>query len=39
MKILYLIDTLYNSGGMERVLSEKANYLVKHYGYEIIIAK
>lgn len=38
MKILYLIDTLYNSGGMERVLSEKANYLVAHYGYEILIA-
>lgn len=36
MKILYCIPTLYNSGGMERVLTEKANYLVG-LGYDITI--
>lgn len=36
MKIVYLIAGTYNSGGMERVLANKANYLVVH-GYEVII--
>lgn len=36
MKILYCIPALYNSGGMERILSEKANWLVRH-GYEVDI--
>lgn len=36
MKILYCIPGLYNSGGMERVLSCKANYLASR-GYEISI--
>lgn len=36
MKILYCIPGLYNSGGMERVLSCKANYLVER-GYEVAI--
>lgn len=36
MKIVYCIAGTYNSGGMERVLANKANYLVNH-GYEIII--
>lgn len=37
MKILYCIAGTYNSGGMERVLANKANYLVRH-GYEVVIA-
>ena len=37
MKILYCIAGTYNSGGMERVLANKANYLVQR-GYEVIIA-
>ncbi|NDV47268.1 glycosyltransferase family 4 protein [Paludibacter sp. 221] len=38
MKLLYFIPALYNSGGMERVLSEKMNYLVREYNnYEIIV--
>lgn len=37
MKILYCIAGTYNSGGMERVLANKANYLVQH-GYEVVIA-
>lgn len=36
MRITYLIAGTYNSGGMERVLANKANYLVAH-GYEVII--
>ena len=37
MKILYCIAGTYNSGGMERVLANKANWLVNH-GYEVTIA-
>ena len=36
MKIVYCIAGTYNSGGMERVLANKANYLVNH-GYEVSI--
>lgn len=37
MKILYCIHSTYNSGGMERILSEKANYLADILNYEITI--
>lgn len=36
MKIVYCIQALYNSGGMERVLTCKANYLVA-LGHEVHI--
>ena len=36
MKIVYCIAGTYNSGGMERVLSLKANYLARH-GYDVTI--
>lgn len=36
MKIVYSIAGTYNSGGMERVLANKANWLVRN-GYEISI--
>lgn len=36
MRIVYNIAGTYNSGGMERVLANKANWLVR-YGYEVII--
>lgn len=36
MKIIYCIAGTFNSGGMERVLANKANYLVAH-GYEVVI--
>lgn len=36
MKIIYCIAGTYNSGGMERVLANKANYLVSH-GYKVSI--
>lgn len=36
MKIVYLIAGTYNAGGMERVLTNKANWLVRH-GYEVAV--
>ncbi|WP_333698492.1 glycosyltransferase family 4 protein [Bacteroides congonensis] len=36
MKIVYCIAGTYNSGGMERVLANKANYLVQR-GYEVFV--
>ena len=37
MKVVYCINGIYNSGGMERVLMNKANYLVDVLGYEVLI--
>jgi len=37
MKIAYIISSIGNSGGIERVLSTKANYLADVSGYEIHI--
>ena len=37
MKLLYLIAGTYRAAGMEKVLADKANWLVAH-GYEIVIA-
>ena len=37
MKIVYCIPSLYNPGGMERVLTEKVNYLANHTDFEISI--
>lgn len=36
MKIAYCISAMYKSGGIERVITNKANYLVAH-GYEVVI--
>ena len=36
--ILYLIPSLANAGGMERVLTDKVNYLVKNGDYNITVA-
>lgn len=36
MKIVYLIAGTFNAGGMERVLTNKANWLVIH-GYEVCV--
>lgn len=36
MKIVYCISATYNSGGMERVLANKANWLVRN-GYEVAV--
>lgn len=37
MRILYCIPHLYNSGGMERVLTQKVNWLAAHTDYTITI--
>ena len=37
MRILYCIPALYNSGGMERVLTQKVNWLAAHTQHEIAI--
>lgn len=36
MKVVYCIAGTYNSGGMERVLTNKANWLI-NAGYEVVI--
>lgn len=37
MRILYCIPHLYNSGGMERVLTQKVNWLAHHTEHELTI--
>lgn len=37
MKILYVTDALAVWGGIERVLSDKMNSLVREYGYEVYV--
>ena len=37
MKLFYLVNTIYNSGGMERVLLAKANILAERYGYDVTV--
>jgi len=36
-KITYCIPALYLAGGMERVLTLKANFLAEHFGYDITV--
>ena len=36
-KIVYCTPSLYMAGGVERVLTLKANYFVEHYGYDVTI--
>ena len=37
MKLLYICDALAIYGGLERVLIEKANWLVEHGGFEVCL--
>ena len=37
MRILYVTDALAVWGGIERVLSDKMNYLVREYGYDVYV--
>lgn len=37
MKIVFLIDQFYKHGGIEKILSQKLNYLVKNKSYEVIL--
>ena len=36
-KIVYCTPALYFAGGMERVLTMKANYFAEHFGYDITL--
>lgn len=37
MKLIYCIHSVYNPGGMERVLLNKVRYLVENKGWEILV--
>ncbi len=37
LKIVYLTPALYMAGGVERVLTMKANYFAEHYDYDVTI--
>lgn len=37
MNILYCVPALYNPGGMERILTEKVNYLAKLEGFKLFV--
>ena len=37
LKIVYLTPALYMAGGVERVLTLKANYFAEHFGYDITV--
>lgn len=36
-KICYCTPALYSAGGVERVVTTKANYFAEHFGYEVVI--
>lgn len=35
MRILFLMDQMYLHGGGEQILSQKINYLLQHFGYDV----
>ena len=37
MKLVYCIHSIYNPGGMERVLWNKVRYWTRHTDWEILI--
>ncbi|MET0945563.1 MAG: glycosyltransferase family 4 protein [Flavobacterium sp.] len=37
MKILYLTDQLYLHGGIEKMLAQKINHWIAHYGYDVML--
>ncbi len=37
MRIVFSTDQIYNHGGLEKVMAEKANYFVEQFGYEVFI--
>lgn len=37
MKIVYVYSTLATTGGTEKMIIEKANYLAEHFGYDVTI--
>ena len=37
LKILYVTNQFYLHGGIEKMLSQKINYFIEEYGYEVIL--
>ena len=37
MRIVYVTDSLAICGGIERVLTDKMNYLSNDYGYDVVL--
>lgn len=37
MKIVYILDSLARIGGVERIFTDKMNYLVEVYGYDVYL--
>ena len=37
MKIIYLTDQMYLHGGVEKMVSQKINYFINYYGYEVFL--
>jgi hypothetical protein len=37
MRVVYYLPSLYIAGGLERVITGKANYLADQLGYEVTI--
>ena len=37
MKILYVTSQMYLHGGIEKILTQKINHWIKHYGYEVLL--
>lgn len=37
MKIIYVIDSLASKGGAERILSDKMNYMVDYFDYDVYV--
>lgn len=37
MKILYLTNQFYLHGGIEKMLSQKMNYLIEEFGYDVVL--
>lgn len=37
MKIVYVTDQIYLHGGIEKMLSQKINYWITHYSYEVVL--
>lgn len=38
MRLLFCINGLFNSGGKERVLTDRINYLIKNFDFEVYVA-
>ena len=37
MRIVYVIEKMSGIGGMERIITDKMNYLVNHTGHEVVL--